>query len=231
MANYTLHYWPIPFRGHFVRYTLALAGASWDEVTIDPATGDYPFMAQPLLTDHRADHGTGLELSQTPAILMYLGRKHGLIAEPDQTLRLICDTMDVLYEITRYHGAQMWDRASWDDFTSARLPRWMAIHERFVMDGGGTVETGHTFGTDTPTLADIALTALWHTMVDKLPGLRPLLHANAPTLEGLVDRIAARPEIARVRAEWDAPHYCGGQIEASLREMLRASAQEAASAG
>ncbi len=216
MTDYTLHYWPIPFRGHFIRYTLAHAGARWDEATIDPTTSDYPFLAQPLLIDHGAD----IQLSQTPAIQMYLGRKHGLIAEPNQTLRLICDAMDVLYEITRFHGAQMWDRAAWADFTGTRLPRWMAIHERFVMKGGVTVETGHTFGTEAPTLAYVTLTALWHTMVDKLPGLRPLLHENAPSLEGLVDRIAARSEIARVRADWDGPLYCAGQIEASIREML-----------
>ena len=31
MTDYTLYYWPIPFRGHFLRYILAHVGASWDE--------------------------------------------------------------------------------------------------------------------------------------------------------------------------------------------------------
>jgi glutathione S-transferase len=216
MTDYTLHYWPIPFRGHFVRFALAQAGVSWDEAMVDPAGADYPFVAQPLLTDH----ATGRQLSQTPAILMYLGRTHGLIAEPDETLRLICDAMDVLYEITRYHGAQMWDRPAWDAFTGDRLPRWMQVHERIVVAGGVRADAGFLFGADTPTLADLTLAALWHTMVDKLPGLRPLLQHNAPTVEALVDRIAARPEIATIRADWPDMRYCGGQIEASLREML-----------
>jgi len=216
MTDYTLNYWPIPFRGHFIRYALAHAGATWDEAAIDPGEADYPFLAQPLLTDH----GSGRQLSQAPAILMYLGRKHGLIAEPDETLRLICDAMDVLHEITRCHGTQMWDRAAWAGFAGARLPRWMALHERFTAANGVRSDAGYLFAAPAPSLADLTLAALWHTMVDKLPGLRPLLHETAPSVEGLVDRIAARGEIAALRADWSGPLYCGGQIEASIREML-----------
>jgi glutathione S-transferase len=219
MTDYTLHYWPIPFRGHFIRYVLAHAGADWDEAVIDPASEAYPFLAMPLIVDH----ASGTRLSQTPAILMYLGRKHGLLAEPDQTLRLVCDAMDVLYEITRFHGAQMWDRPAWEAFTGARLPRWMGLHERIGRDHGLTPGAGFVFGTPEPGLADLALAALWHTMVDRLPGLRPLLHRQAPSIEGLVDRIAGRDEIAAMRANWDeGAGYCGGMIEASIREMLAA---------
>lgn len=121
MPDYTLVYWPIPFRGHFARFVLAHAGATWDETGYDEviaqkslpvAEQPYPFMAPPLLVDH-AD---GRRLSQLPAILMFLGRRHGLTGEPDRALRLICDAMDVLFEITRYHGAQMWDRGNWAAF-------------------------------------------------------------------------------------------------------------------
>lgn len=216
MTDYTLHYWPLPFRGHFIRTVLAHAGVRWDESPARPAAEDYPFLALPLLVDH----ATGTRLSQTPAILMYLGRKHGLIVEPDQTLRLICDAMDVLTEITRSNGAQMWDRTSWDGFTTARLPRWMGLHERFGQANGLTAAGGYVFATPEPTLADLALAALWHTMVDKLPGLRPLLHSHAPAIEGLADRIAARDEIAAMRAAWPGSLYCAGEIEASIREML-----------
>ena len=217
MTDYTLHYWPIPFRGHFIRYVLAHAGASWDESPTDPTAQGYPFLAQPLLIDH----ASGKHLAQCPAILMYLARKHRLIEEPDETLRLICDAMDVLSEITRAHGAQMWDREAWESFTTSRMARWMGLHERVVLGAGVRADAGFLFA-DTPTLADLTLAALWHTMVDRLPLLRPLLHAEAPTLEGLVDRLAARPEIAGMLAAWqeEAPRYCGGQIEASIFEML-----------
>lgn len=216
MTDYTLHDWPIPFRGHFIRYVLAHVGATWDESPTDPAAQPYPFFAQPLLIDH-AD---GTSLAQCPAILMYLGRKHGLIVDPDETLKLICDAMDVLGEITRANGAQMWDRSAWQSFTTTRLPRWMGLHERLAKARDVHRDAGFLFA-DTPTLADLTLSALWHTMVDRLPGLRPLLHAEAPTLEGLADRIATRPQIAAMLSTWqDGPRYCGGQIEASILEML-----------
>ena len=54
------------------------------------------------------------------------------------------------------------------------------------------------------------------------PELRPLLHDNAPEVEALVDRVAARKEIAAMLEPWrgDGASYCGGQIEASIRDML-----------
>lgn len=221
--RYSLYYWPIPFRGHFIRYALAHAGVEWDEATYDqvvalknapPEEQPYPFMAPPLLTDHH----TGLSLSQLPAILMDLGERHGMLADPPLTLRLICDACDILLEITRHHGEQLWDAGTWAEFAGARLPRWMRIHERLVTDAGGV----YACGTAEPTLADLVLAALWHTMIDRLPPLRPLLHANAPELERLADRIAATPRVAAMLADWTdrRPLYCAGQIEASLLEVL-----------
>lgn len=224
MTDYTLYYWPIPFRGHFVRYVLAHVGATCDEPGFDAvldlkdtpvAEQPYPFMAPPLLVDH----ATGRKLSQLPAILMYLGRKHAIIADEDETLRLILDAMDVLYEITRHHGDQMWDRASWEAFVGERLPRWMEIHERIVTVAGTPFVDG-----DAPGLSDIALTALWHTMIDRLPGMRGRMERYAPTLTAMVDRVASTPPIAAVRADWQerSPLYCAGEIEASILEMLEA---------
>lgn len=215
MPDYTLYYWPIPFRGHFIRFALAQAGSTWDEAGYDrtvtakttPVNGQpYPFMAPPLLHDHANDQW----LSQMPAIVMHLGRRYGLSSDPDLEMRLLCDANDVLFEITRYHGAMMWDRDSWDDFRDNRLPRWMQIHEALVPDGTET------------TLSDLILTALWHTMIDRLPPLRPLLAEHAPKLQARVDQTAATPAIAGVLADWTdrEPLYCAGQIEASLLDML-----------
>lgn len=224
MPDYTLVYWPIPFRGHFARFVLAHAGATWDETGYDEviaqkslpvAEQPYPFMAPPLLVDH-AD---GRRLSQLPAILMFLGRRHGLTGEPDRALRLICDAMDVLFEITRYHGAQMWDRGNWAAFVGGRLPRWMQMHEGLLRDAGTPFFDG-----EEPMLADLAMTALWHTMADRLPGMRPLLHAHAPRLETMVDAVAASDRVAAVLADWQerVPRYCGGEIEESILDMLGA---------
>jgi glutathione S-transferase len=219
MPDYALYYWSIPFRGHFVRYLLAQVGAEWQEPGVDalvglkqaaPAEQPYPFMAPPLLHDLGADRW----LSQMPAIVTYLGRKHGLPGDPDEALRLVCDASDILLEITRHHGEQMWDRPAWDAFTGARLPRWMELHEALA--------AGRRFDAENPGVAELTLAALWHTMVDRLPGLRPLLVAHAPTVAALADAVAALPRIAAMRAGWDGPGagYCGGRIEASLRAML-----------
>ncbi|WP_299349794.1 hypothetical protein [uncultured Shimia sp.] len=224
--TYELHYWPIPFRGHFIRYVLAYVGATWTEPNFPEmaafkdrpvAEKPYPFIAPPVLHDQEKD----IWVSQLPAIMMYLGRKHDLLSDPDQTLRLICDGSDILFEITRGHGAQMWDREAWEAFLP-RLETWMQLHERLAVEFGTTAGQGYMFGADRPMLADLSLAALWHTMIDRLPTLRDLLHVQAPTVEGLVDRIALVPEVAALRAQWadSDPRYCAGQIERSLFEIL-----------
>ena len=219
MTDYTLYYWPIPFRGHFVRYALARAGATWDEPGMEalaqlknlpPADQPTPFMGPPVLVDH----GTGQALSQMPAIVMHLGRAHGLIGDADLALRLLCDANDVLFEITRGHGAQMWDRGSWATFRDQRLGRWLAMHDHLAQDLLQGLDPTH------PGLEALTLTALWHTMADHLPALRPQLTACAPGLMTLVDQVAATPALARMRAPWQGTGYCGGQIEASLLDML-----------
>ena len=226
MTRYELAYWPIPFRGHFIRFALATAGADWEELDFDAvaalkdedvAAQPYPFVAPPLLIDRE----TGARLSQMPAILMALGRRHGLLADEDKTLRLIADANDVLFEITRYHGALMWDAGSWAAFEAERLPRWMRVHDRLCRDAGVTAAAGWVCGARM-TLADLVLCALWHTMADRLPPLRAVLEREAPAMAGLVDRVAATPGVAGVIADWrdsDA-RYCGGQIEASLCDVL-----------
>jgi glutathione S-transferase len=59
-------------------------------------------------------------------------------------------------------------------------------------------------------------------MTDRLPPLRPLLEHEAPMLAALIDEVAARPAIARLRAAWagSQPIYCAGRIEASLLSVL-----------
>jgi glutathione S-transferase len=226
MAEYDFYYWPIPFRGHPIRYVMAHAGVTWSEVDMEQmaafkdrpvADRPYPFLAPPVLFDP----ATGTWLSQLPAIMMYLGRRHGLVRDQDQELRLICDASDILLEITRYHGeVAMWDRASWAVFRTQRLPLWLHLHERFVIDSTGSAP--FLFGQATPGLGDLALAGLWFTMAECLPTLRPLLEAEAPRLMALAGRVAETEAIAALRAEWASCPivYCAGQIEASLLEML-----------
>ncbi|MCP3968732.1 MAG: glutathione S-transferase [Rhodobacteraceae bacterium] len=232
MANYTLYYHPIPFRGQFIRWVLAHAGADWDE----PAHGEVlglkslsvtdqpvPFMAPPLLVDHDA----GLSLAQMPAILTYLGQKHG--AMPDDPARaaltgkVIADANDVLDEMTRYGGRSMWTQVAWDGFAADRLPRWMQIFEETGRRHGLSRQTGFLLGGDAPGLADLVTGCLWFTMTSKLPVLQPMLARHAPAVAALSTRMAGRPPVAALRARTDAAlgdTWCGGQIEASLRRVL-----------
>ncbi len=231
MTDYTLYYWPVPFRGQFVRSVLAHAGASWTEASIDdlitlkdaePARQLVPHMGPPVLTDHAAD----LSLAQTPAILAYLGDKYELIpndpAGAALTAKIIADANDVLYEMTLHNGAEMWTKKRWDTYRP-RLGRWMAIFEEHGRRHGLTVDAGHVLGTDAPGVADLVVHILWGVMTSKLPALRTLLDTTAPAIAALSDRIAQLPEQEKLRVRSDAEYgdeWCSGQIEASLRAVL-----------
>jgi glutathione S-transferase len=231
VADFTLHYWPIPFRGQFVRSVLAYAGASWAEAgfdetiaqrAADPSAQLVPHMGPPVLTDHRH----GVHISQMPAILSYLGEAFGLFPE-GPALRAMChkvigDSNDVLYEMTRHNGDQMWTRAAWAAY-QPRLARWMAIFEETGRRHGLTPQSGFVFGTQAACLADLVTATLWGTMTAKFPPLRVMLGTHAPAIAGLSDRIGAIPSQAELRHQSDASWgdaWCSGQIEASLRKVI-----------
>ena len=231
MTDYTLYYWPAPFRGQFVRAVLSYAGCSWEEAEFDatsaqralePSAQLIPHMGPPVLTDHRR----GVHLSQMPAILAYLGDKYGLMTD-DPVLKAMChkvaaDANDVLYEMTRYNGAQFWTDTDWKAFRP-RLQRWMEIFEETGRRNGLTAQSGFVLGTGSPSLADLVIATLWGTMTARMAPLRPMLNTHAPAIAGLSDRIMAIPSQAELRERSDALYgdvWCGGQIEASLRAVL-----------
>ncbi len=231
MPDYTLYYWPIPFRGQFVRAVLAHVHATWEEADTEaifalmktpPVDQMVPHVGPPVLTDH----SNGLSLSQTQSILSYLGHKHGLMpadsARDALTHKIIADANDVLYEMTLHNGAQMWTQETWDAYRP-RLGRWMEIFEETGRRHGLTAEAGYILGTDEPGIADITAYALWGTMCDKLEPIRPLLEEKAPAVAGLTARIATLPEQSALRARSDEMYgdeWCSGQIEASLRAVI-----------
>lgn len=236
--RFSLYYWPIPFRGHFIRYVLAHVGAGWDEPDVDAlvalktapvAQQPLPFMAPPLLQDRAA----GIWLSQMPAILGYIGQVHGLMprdpARAALVAKIISDANDVLEEITRDCGAKMWTQDAWDGFAADRLPRWLQIFETTGRAHGLRAESGFLLGGAEPGLADLVTAALWHSMAEKLPPLEPLIRRHAPAVANLAWRIAETPAIAEMRARQDAANgnaYCGGEIERSLRAVLNQTGKE-----
>ena len=223
--RYQLIYWPLPFRGCFVSYLFAWSGvpllevADFDEIgrlrNQAPGEQDVPFMGPPVLRDLES----GQALSQMPAIALHVARELDLLPEDPfdvaMSMKTLMDCNDVLMEICRYNGSTMWDREAWTEFRSERLPRWLGIFEESHRRGN--------FGKDPVTFADIGVFALFGNMSRCLPELEPDLLRHAPAVHAHCQRIGSKASLADFVAGHEREYgklYCGGQIEASIREML-----------
>ncbi|WP_395328202.1 glutathione S-transferase [Novosphingobium sp. BL-8H] len=231
MADFDLYYWPVPFRGQFIRGILAFAGKSWAEHDEDeigalmakaPAGQPVPFMAPPVLIDR----GSGFAVAEMPAIALYLGERLDLLPRSPEgralSIKVVNDANDVIDEITLDGGREMWTAQTWREFVP-RLRRWMEIWEATGSAHGLTGEGGTLLGTDAPGLADIVTAVLWSTMADRFAPIATLLEDSAPHVAALVGRMQDMPPLATLarnsrRDYGDA--YCGGQIEKSLRKVL-----------
>jgi glutathione S-transferase len=230
MSDYELYYWSVPFRGQFVRAVLAYAGMTWtepgDEAISKLMSGpvkEMPvrFMGPPLLIDKKAEFA----IAEMPAIILYLGETFGLMPD-DFALRAVTMKIvnDVLDEITLDGGRQMWTPKRWREFVP-RLKKWMSLWEETGRRHGLKADKGFLLGGKTPGVADIVTATLWSTMTDRFPAIAAILEETAPMTAGLTRRVAHLPPLAKLAAK--ARHdygdaYCGGQIEASLRKVLKA---------
>ncbi len=233
MSNYTLYYWPVPFRGQFVRAVLAFAGQSWTEVEdveiselMDGAIGDMPvpFMGPPVLIDRQADFA----LSQMPAIILYLGETLDLLPHSSAyralALKIVNDANDVIDELTLDGGRQLWTKKRWTAF-EPRLSKWMQLWEETGRRHGLTKTSGFLLGGDAPDVADVVTATLWATVADRYPAIDAILQDNAPLTAALSRRIASLPALAALADQSRADYgnlWSGGNIEASLRRILRA---------
>lgn len=117
MAEFTLYYWPVPFRGEFVRAILAHVGASVEEpdsdavgamMTMDPSDQPVPHMAPPMLV-HTS---SGVAVAEMPAICLWLGERFDLLPDDPHgkaaAIKLVNDANDVLDEMTLDGGKSMW---------------------------------------------------------------------------------------------------------------------------
>ncbi|MDR6954809.1 glutathione S-transferase [Ancylobacter sp. 3268] len=231
MADYELFYWPVPFRGQFIRALLAYAGKDWQEhdageierlMNLEPADQPIGFMGPPVLIDTQSH----LALSQMPSIALYLGDRLGLIADDPglraMTAKVVNDANDVIDEVTLDGGRQMWTEARWEQFLP-RLGKWMAIWEAAAARHGVVDDGGYLLGTREAGVADIVTSTLWSTMGDRFPSLQTMLEATAPRTAALTRRMQATPSLAALRArsfEQYGQAYCGGEIEKSLRRVL-----------
>lgn len=205
--EYRLYYWPVPFRGQFIRAILAYAGKKWVEE--DVAQETVAFMGPPALVVEK----TGFAIAQMPAIAFYLGETLGLLPKTAEgkamSLKIVNDANDVIDEITLDGGREMWTEEKWRDFLP-RLERWMAIFEAAPFEE----EAG---------VAEIVTATLWSTMRERFPVIGERLDEQAPRTAALCRRLWEMPALAKLaedarRLYGDA--YCGGQIERSLRKVL-----------
>ena len=228
MVEYKLYYWDLPFRGVFIEMLLQEVGASYqrlDASEIYPEKSlkiHNPGMAPPYLYDY----GIRKTIAQMPAIMMHLARKYDYLPKRSETLTLalktILDCNDVLMEITNCNGMQMWDQERWDEFRYGRLPDWMQIFEQTGLAHGLKDGKGFLLGS-TISVADIATTALFGTMIHSFPALETDLEQNAPAIAALCQRVEKRPQIAAFLQQQREKYergYCGGQIEQSLRKVI-----------
>ncbi len=231
MTDYTLYYWPIPFRGQFVRAVLAFAKKSWaesDPAEISKLVGGavermpVPFMGPPVLIDN----STGFAVAQMPAIILYLGETLELMpkdaARRALTMKVVNDANDVIDEVTLDGGRAMWTQESWRNFVP-RLRKWMSFWEETGRRHGLRAEAGFLLGGESPGLADLVTATLWSTMGDRFGALAAMLEEAAPMTAALARRVAGLPALAELAARARRDYgdaYCGGQIEASLRKVL-----------
>ncbi len=233
MSDYDLTYWPVPFRGQFVRAVLAYAGKTWTEGDVSAISKSMeapvkqmpvPFMGPPMLIDRKA----GVAIAQMPAIILYLGETLDLLpgtpALRAMTMKIVNDANDVIDEITLDGGQAMWTEDSWRDFVP-RLQRWMSFWEETGRRHGLKSDSGFLLGGDSPGIADIVTATLWSTMGDRFETIAAMFEEGAPMTAALCKRVSGLPPLAKLSARAKKDYgqaYCGGQIEGSLRKVLRA---------
>jgi glutathione S-transferase len=233
MSDYDLYYWSAPFRGQFVRAVLAHAGKTWtergDAAIVKLMDGPVsrmpvPFMGPPLLVDKKADFA----IAEMPAVILYLGETLDLMpataALRALTMKIVNDANDVIDDITLDGGRVMWTKARWRDFVP-RLEKWMSLWEETGVRHGLKTDSGFLLGGKKPGIADVVTATLWSTMTEHFSKLEAILEESAPMTTALTRRVAALPPLANLAAKTRRAYgdtYCGGQIEASLRRVLRA---------
>lgn len=229
MADYKLYYWDVPFRGIFPQLLLEEVGANYEwkdasEIYPDNSLGVHnPGMAPPYLYDVK----NKTYLAQMPAILMHLAREYDYLPKRTETLdlalKIVLDCNDVLREITNSYGAKMWTLKEWKEFRKDRLSKWMKIFEKTAVDHG-IKKNNHFMLGSSISVADIATTALFGTIIHSFPELKNDLKENAPRISELCSRIESRPILRQFleRQRQECGYiYCGGEIEKSIRKVLK----------
>ncbi|HXT99304.1 MAG TPA: glutathione S-transferase [Polyangia bacterium] len=218
-AVYELYYWPsIQGRGEFVRLALEAAGAPYRDVARLPAeegggvgaltallaetTGCGPYFAPPVLR-----HGA-VTLSQTAAILQYLGPRLGLCSD-DEAGRLkanqlqltiadfVLEAHDTHHPIGAglyYHDQKPEAARRAELFVKNRIPKYLGYFER-VLEANAGAGGRYAVGTAL-SYVDLSLFQIMTGLGYAFPRALSRLASALPRLEALRRHVAAEPRIA-----------------------------------
>lgn len=230
MSDFDLYYWPVPFRGQFIRGILAYGECSWDEHDFDEIEDimardieEQPiaFMGPPVLIDHDRNFA----VSQMSAIAMYLGERLELLPSTAErralTAKIINDANDVIDELTLNGGREMWTPEKWNEFVP-RLQKWLRIFQDTGERNGLKADSGFILGTEKPGVADIVTSILWTTMADRFAIIETIIKETSPTIRSLSRRMQGIPSLTALDTRSFNDYggaYCGGEIEKSLRTV------------
>lgn len=218
-ADYELFYWPsIQGRGEFVRLALEAAGAPYVDVARLPAeqgggvkmltallaenSAAGPFFAPPILR-----HGT-VTLSQTGAILQYLGPRLGLVPE-DEASRLKANHLQLTISdfVVEAHDAHHPMAASvyYEDqkpeasrradlFVKNRIPKFLGYFERALQSN--TAAGGRTAVGGSLSYVDLSLFQVISGVGYAFPRALGRMASKLPHLVALGESVAAVPAVA-----------------------------------
>jgi glutathione S-transferase len=219
--TYRLHYWPtIQGRGEFVRLALEAAGTPYVDVARLYGNGEAqlvtdwmrqdrprPPFAPPYLEDGEQVIG------QTAAILLHLGRKHGLATKEEAdalwTHQIQLTLSDLVLEAHDTHhplgGALYYEdqkpeaKRRSEIFRSERLPRHLGWLEQILEHNPSG---GVWLVKDAVTYADLSAFQVVEGLRYGFPKATAHAMKQTPKLAALRDRVAALP---RIKAYLDSP--------------------------
>jgi glutathione S-transferase len=103
--------------------------------------------------------------------------------------------------------------------------KWLSLWEETGRRHGLEADRGFLLGGEAPGVADVVTATLWLTLADRFSAIEVILEESAPLILSLIRRIGNLPPLAHLAAQARRDYgdaYCGGQIGASLREVLDA---------
>ncbi|CAG0892363.1 unnamed protein product [Cyprideis torosa] len=232
----TIYYWPLKFRGNFLKLILEEKGIPYHnagyedelkELVFQKSISDrpFPFFAPPFL--RVGDY----MISQMPAACQYLAKKYDLDAESlensSHALMIVMNCNDLWDEITRKGGNYtMWSLPEWKQWKENRLKKWLEIFEALLLrNNPGSQENVGTdlfFFDNRITYADLAVFHVLDGLCFDL-GLERFVKGMSTLLFRFYEQIGKRPNVAAFvkRQRQDKVDYCGGQIEQSIRDVIR----------